>query len=192
MEEKLPNLLFSFTGLIPSINFISPLNRHYVKMRRLTRIFKSNTGHFSENDLSDWLAVKQSWDLRGHARPLWVWKLWHNNLIILFSSWNTNDWHQYEPQNIGAASLVSNIYVGIIMLSTGNSVTNIYHQNRPEAALIIFTFRPDGWKGGWGLSSLILYLQGNYVLLFTAEILKTKFGLQANYNVYHCYSAVIS
>ena len=59
-RKKLSNLLFFFTGLIPSINFISPLNRHYVKMRRLTGIFKSNTGHFSQNDLSDSVPVKQS------------------------------------------------------------------------------------------------------------------------------------
>ena len=74
------------------------------------------------------------------------------------------------------------------MLSTCNSVSNIYHRNRPENALIIFTFRPDGGQAGYHC----LYLQGNYyVLLFTAEILKTKFGLQATYIVYYYYCTVI-
>ena len=79
--------------------------------------------------------------------------------------------------------------LAFIMLSTGNSVTNIYHQDRPENALIIFTFHPDG---GQRAIIAFIYREGNYyVFLFTTEILKTKCGLPATYIVYYYYYCTV-
>ena len=127
-----------WTGLIPSINFISPLNRHYVKMRGLTRIFKSESGHLlwvmelwhSRADNCQRRAERPSSlgeEVSGGHQSVGVWKLWHNNLITVSGSWNTNDWHQ------PSSDLVSNTIKAV----------NLQHSSsKPfENALIIFTFR---------------------------------------------------
>ena len=72
--------------------------------------------------------------------------------------------------------LVSNIYGCFIMLSTGNSVSNIYHQDRPENALIIFTFHPDG---GQRAIIAFIYREGNYhVFYLQQKYWKLNLGLR--------------
>ena len=136
-ERKTPNLLFFFTGLIPSINFISPLNRHYVKMRGATRIFKSESGHFSklsEPAVSSHLIERQGVSV--WHQSVVVWKLLHNTVIRSFPCRNTNDWHQ-SPDPTHQADWSATVGTNIILLSP----RNIHHQNLLRW-VIIFTCQP--------------------------------------------------
>ena len=162
-ERKTPNLLFFFTGLIPSINFISPLNRHYVKMRGATRIFKSESGHFSklsEPAVSSHLIERQGVSV--WHQSVVVWKLLHNTVIRSFPCRNTNDWHQ-SPDPTHQADWSATVGTNIILLSP----RNIHHQNLLRW-VIIFTCQPSQHYQPQ-------HLQGNYVLFVQTPILRTIF-----------------